>query len=68
MEEFNTSFSNSLSLNKNALDYYSTLSLDEQIKLNNFVNDAKTPSDIKFRTSKAIDALSNEDINFLELF
>lgn len=67
MENLPLDFAFSLSMNKNAIDYYNTLDYTLQEKLTNFIGTAKTTQDTKLRIEQSITALNNRDINFLNI-
>jgi len=65
MEKIPADFAFSLSMNQKARDYYSTLSLDTQYQINEYINSATSLDETRFRINESINALSNLDTNFL---
>lgn len=67
MENLPLGFAFSLSMNRNAMNYYNSLDYDTQEKLTNYIENAKDSQDTKLRIEQSISALNNSDINFLNI-
>lgn len=67
MDNLPLGFAFSLSMNKNAMDYYNTLDYTTQEKLTNYIETAKNTQDTKLRIEQSISALNSGDINFLNI-
>ena len=63
--ELPVGFAMSLAMNKNAMDYYSSLSFDNQMKIVSYIQDNNTGFEVKNRINNAISNLENGNIHFI---
>lgn len=65
MENLPLGFAFSLSMNKQAMDYYSTLDFDTQAQITRYIENATSTKETKNRINSSINALSHADTSFL---
>ena len=65
MDNLENDFVFSLSMNRNAFNYYSSLDKETQFQINEYIQNAYDINETKSRISQSINALSNNDTSFL---
>lgn len=63
--ELSGGFGMSLTMNKNAMDYYSKLTYEKQMKIVSYIKDNNTGFEAKNKIRNAINGLEKGNIDFL---
>ena len=65
--ELPVGFAMSLAMNKEAMDYYSKLTYDNQMKIVSYIQNNDTGFEVKSKIRNVINGLQNSNIDFTKL-